>query len=112
MDKTTLILLGNGLNFTGIDSQVFLPIITAFGKSDSKDLINGLFRKDVTCLKNSISKFKCATFDQGNDPWFPMAPSCVFATMRLMVCATSEVSIRKKIKRAVYIGHDKAGGST
>ena len=27
---TMLILLGRGLNFSGIDSQVFLPIITAF----------------------------------------------------------------------------------
>mmetsp|Transcript_9800 Transcript_9800/g.28296 ORF Transcript_9800/g.28296 Transcript_9800/m.28296 type:complete len:318 (+) Transcript_9800:682-1635(+) len=68
-DKTTFNLPGSGRNFSGIDSQVFLPIITAFCVigSDASDV------KDLKCFI-SFESF------HGKAPFFPTPPSSSAAT--------------------------------
>lgn len=67
--RTMLDRLGSGLNFGGMDSHVFLPMITAF------DLPSGA--AEVTLAKYAISLGSL----QGKRPCWPMPLDFVAATM-------------------------------
>ena len=54
--RITLILLLNGLNFRGIDSQVFLPIITTFFFLVSCVLEVILVKYAISVLKKEVNK--------------------------------------------------------
>lgn len=68
--RTTFNLWGSGRNLDGRDSQVFLPIITAF-----------IFSFDSVAVVNSLKKAMSAGNFQGSFPLNPMPSSLVAATM-------------------------------
>ena len=59
--RQTFNLFGNGRNFAGIDSQVFLPITTALRIEES-------LVAEVNCRKYFISLDSL----QGREPWYPI----------------------------------------